>query len=103
MESRVGHGRTAGDRAARARPAIEERVAARAMALVVDPGTPAEVAADALLRLAREDAVPLQRARQLLRARDADRPGHLAKLADGVLDLALQRLALGADAVPGGT
>lgn len=77
----------------RRQPALPDRVAARALALAIDPTTPTETAAEALIRLARGNPVALDRALRRIALWGAERPSHLTAAAADALGLALGRLA----------
>ena len=83
-DTRVGY---AGDglRRGRGRPSLAQRLAARAMALAVDTETPADTAADALLRLARGQRQPLERALLHMAPQAEQRPSPLATTAPTTL------------------
>lgn len=81
------------DQVGRARPSLADRLAARALALAVDPAIPAHAAADALIRLACANPGALERALRRVRARGADRPSRLATGAADALRLARDRVA----------
>ena len=84
---------TALDHVGRVRPSLADRLAARALALALDPATSTQRAADALTSLARGNPVALERALRRVRARGADRPSPLIAGAADALRLALDRLA----------
>jgi len=75
----------------RRRHSLAQHLAARALVLALDPAVPPAAAADALIRLARGNAAPLDGALRLVRAR-AEPAGRLAAGADERLRLALDRV-----------
>ena len=72
---------------------VSDRLAARALALAVEPGTSIHTAADSLVDLARGDADLLQRALSRLASRPAGRPSHLASSAAHFLRAAIELVA----------
>src|SRR4051812_40542961 len=76
----------------RGQPSLADRLVARALALSVDPATPSDSAADALITLARGNRELLERAQRRVRARGVDRPSRLTAPAAELLQIALEHL-----------
>jgi len=76
----------------RVRPTLDERVAARALGMALEPAAPPNLVADTLIRVARGDRGAVERALWRVRARVADHPSAIAVQAADILRVALDRL-----------